>query len=68
MIDDVLDQLRDAGFVGQASDIGIDFPDGFAIWSMGTLSPQDADPTASDDDERQVVEGVSIGSPAYLGF
>lgn len=68
VIDDVLEQLREAGFVGRTSDIGTDFPEGFAIWSMGSLTPHDVDPTASDDDERQIVEGVSIGSPAYLGF
>lgn len=68
LMDDVVEDLRGQGFIGRSSDIGVDFPEGFAIWSMGSLSAMDVDPTASHDDERPVVEGVSIGSPTYLGF
>ena len=68
LLDEVVDDLRCEGFVGRSSDIGIDFPEGFAIWSMGSLAAQDIDPFARPDDERPVVEGVSIGTPAYFGF
>jgi len=66
-LDDVLADLRVAGVVGRTSDIGVDFPEGFAIWSMGSLGPSDIDPKAADD-ERLIVEGVSVGRPEYFGF
>lgn len=66
-IDHVIEGLRKAGFVGRPSDIGIEFPEGFAIWSMGSLTLADVDASASDEDERLVVEGVSAGAPTYFG-
>jgi hypothetical protein len=67
-IDDVIEDLRQAGLVGRQSDIGFDFPDGFAIWSMGSLDLSDIDTSVSADDERLVVEGVSVGRRAYFDF
>lgn len=67
-IDDVIEDLRSTGYVGRPSDVGFDFSEGFAIWSMGSLAFADIDASASDEDERLVVEGVSVGAPAYFGF
>jgi hypothetical protein len=67
-IDEVHSDLFAAGFSSRASDIGFDFADGFAIWSMGSLWLPDLDPSVGPDDERQVVEGVSVGAPPYFGF
>ena len=67
-LDDVSSDLQEAGHTGRPSDIGLDFPSGFAIWSMGSMTLADVDPSADPDDERQVVEGVSVGAPAYFGF
>jgi hypothetical protein len=67
-MDEVLQDLRTAGFSSRKSDIGHDFPEGFAIWSMGSLWLPDIDSSATPDDERQVVEGVSVGLPTYFGF
>jgi len=66
-MDDVIRDLRSVGFQSRPSDIGYDFPAGFSIWSMHSLSLADVDPEASDD-ERPVVEGVSVAEPAYFGF
>lgn len=65
---DVLRDLDAAGRHGRQSDIGFDFPDGFAIWSMSSVHISQVDPTASPDDERLIVEGVSVGAPGYFGF
>jgi hypothetical protein len=67
-MDDVLRDLTAAGFRSRESDIGHDFAEGFAIWSMGSLWLSDIDPAAATDDDRQVVEGVSVGVPAFFGF
>lgn len=67
-IDEVRSDLLAMGYSGHESDIGFDFEDGFAIWSMGSLSLPDLDPSFAPNDERQVVEGVSVALPAYFGF
>jgi hypothetical protein len=35
---------------------------------MHSLSLADVDPEATSDDDRPVVEGVSVAEPAYFGF
>lgn len=67
-MDEVLHDLGAAGFTGHPSDIGHDFSEGFAIWSMDSLSLSDVDSAAKPDDEGQVVEGVAVGTPAYFGL
>ena len=67
-LDEVRSDLLALGYSGRESDIGLDFAAGFAIWSMGSLRLSDLDPSVTADDERQVVEGVSVASPVYLGF
>jgi hypothetical protein len=67
-IDEVITELTDAGFEGRPSDIGHDFAAGFAVWSMASLTVADIDSSVGEDDERNVVEGVSVGAPAYFGF
>lgn len=67
-MDDVMRDLRSVGLQGRPSDIGYDFPTGFSIWSMHSLSLADLDPKATSDDDRQVVEGVSVAEPVYFGF
>lgn len=65
-MDDVVQELASHGHVGEPSDIGYDFPAGFAIWSMSSLSAHEVDPALSEDDDRLVVEGVSIAPYAYF--
>ena len=67
-VDEVRSELIALGYSNRESDIGFDFADGFAIWSMGSLRLADLDPSVAADDDRQVVEGVSVASPAYFGF
>lgn len=67
-LDEVRADLEALGHHGRDSDIGVDYPAGFAIWSMASRTLSDVDPSASPDDERPVVEGVSVASPAYFGF
>jgi hypothetical protein len=67
-LDEVRADLEALGHHGRDSDIGVDYPAGFAIWSMGSRMLSDVDPSAAADDERPVVEGVSVASPAYFGF
>jgi hypothetical protein len=59
-------ELQAAGYVGRPSDIGYDYGEGFAIWSMGSLSLADIAPSGSTADERNVVEGVSVAAPSYF--
>jgi hypothetical protein len=65
-IDDVVQDLARKGYTCTASDIGYDFHAGFAIFSMGSLSARDLDPDSDEDDERDVVEGVSIAPYSYF--
>ncbi len=67
-IDDVVQDLAAAGYSGRRSDIGYDYREGFSVFSMSSLQLSDIDPSAADNDERLVVEGVFVASPAYLGF
>ncbi|SRR6187397_2310896 len=67
-IDDVVQELAAAGYSGRRSDIGYDFPEGFSVFSMSSLQLSDIDPSAAEDDERLIVEGVFLASPKYLGF
>lgn len=67
-LDEVRADLEAAGHTGRDSDIGVDYPSGFAIWSMGSRTLADVDPSADPDDDRPVVEGVSVGRPSYFGF
>jgi hypothetical protein len=64
----VRSDLLGLGHSGRESDIGFEFADGFAIWSRGSLWLPDLDPSVAPDDERRIVEGVSVASPAYFGF
>jgi hypothetical protein len=68
VMDDVIRDLRSVGFQGRPSDIGYDFRAGFSIWSMHSLSLADVDPKATSEDDRPVVEGVSVAEPGYFGF
>ncbi|KAI9927010.1 hypothetical protein ASPWEDRAFT_177466 [Aspergillus wentii DTO 134E9] len=65
-LDDVVADLAAKGYKGTPSDIGHDFFAGFAIWSMGSLCARDLDPGAGEEDEREVVEGVSVAPYAYF--
>ena len=67
-LDDVRAALEDAGHTGRTSDIGYDFDTGFSIFSMGSIMVAEVDPSAAQDDERLVVEGVAVADPAYFGF
>lgn len=65
-MDDVVADLEARGHACTPSDIGFDFAPGFAVFSMGSRHAQDLDPLAGDDDERAVVEGVSVAPYEYL--
>lgn len=65
-MEDVVRDLAARGYSYTPSDIGYDFCAGFAIFSMSSLDAQTIDATASDDDERQVVEGVSVAPYEYF--
>ncbi|MBB4753053.1 hypothetical protein [Actinoplanes lobatus] len=65
-MDDVVADLAERGLRAEPFDIGFSFAPGFAIFSMGSQTAQDIDPTASDDDERSVVEGVSVAPFEYF--
>lgn len=67
-LDEVRADLEAVGHTGRDSDIGVDYPSGFAIWSMGSRTLADVDPSADADDDRAVVEGVSVARPSYFGF
>ena len=67
LIDDVAADLERAGFHGVPADIGWEYEEGFSIWSMASHRASDLDPngTADPDDERLVVEGVSVAPVSY---
>ena len=67
-LDEVRADLEAVGHTGRDSDIGVDYPSGFAIWSMGSRTLANVDPSADADDDRAVVEGVSVARPSYFGF
>lgn len=62
----VIADLASAGFVGMESDIGMDYPDGFSIWSMGSLMIEDIDQPGDAGPDDEVVEGVSIAAAGYF--
>jgi hypothetical protein len=64
-LDDVVADLTAKGYTGMPSDIGFTFHAGFAVWSMRSLWARDLDPSASEDDGRAIVEGVSVAPYAY---
>ena len=67
LLDDVVADLRAAGYEGRAMDIGWEFDAGFAVWSMHSISLSDIDPSEPLDreDERLVSEGVGIAPMSY---
>lgn len=67
LMDDVVGDLERAGFHGVPADIGWEYDEGFCIWSMASHRASDLDPngTADPDDERLVVEGVSVAPISY---
>lgn len=65
-LDDVVAELTALGHTGTETDIGYAFRAGFAIWSMGSRHASELDPDAAEDDEREVVEGVSVAPYAYF--
>ena len=67
-MDDVVADLERAGFHGVPdNDIGWEYDEGFCIWSMASHRASDLAPdsTADPDDERLVVEGVSVAPISY---
>jgi hypothetical protein len=60
LMDDVVAELREAGLRGRPFDIGMVYELGFAIFSMSSIDAADVIPGADPDDERLVVEGVSV--------
>ncbi|MBT2384567.1 hypothetical protein [Streptomyces sp. ISL-11] len=65
---DVLSDLHARGLTSTPTGTGNAFRAGFAVWPMGGLSAQDLDPTADDDGERAVAEGVSVAPYAYFNY
>jgi hypothetical protein len=65
-MDDVVADLAARGHRYERVDIGYLFAPGFVIFSMGSRSARELDPDASDEDPRQVCEGVSVASPGHL--
>ena len=65
-MDDVMADLTAKGHLGTPSDIGFDLQAGFAIFSMASLSAQELDPDAPEDDPRRIVEGVGIAPYSYF--
>jgi hypothetical protein len=67
-MEDVVADLAAMGHHGTPFDIGFVFEPGFAIFSMSSLWALDLSPNASEHDERQIVEGVSIAPRAYFDY
>ena len=65
-IDEVVADLEVRGYTCTPSDIGYEFHAGFAVWSMHSLWAGDLDPDASEEDERSIVEGVSVAPYSYF--
>jgi hypothetical protein len=66
LLDDVVSELHARGYTSTPSGIGHDFHAGFAVWSMRSLWARDLDPTAGEDDERAISEGVSVAPYTYF--
>lgn len=65
-MDEVVADLEARGHRAEPDDIGFVFPAGFAIFSTGSRGPRDLDPSAGEDDDRKVVEGVSVAPYDYF--
>jgi hypothetical protein len=65
-MEDVVADLAAKGYPYEPIDIGFRFGPGFAIFSMGSYWARDLDPEASEDDPRQVCEGVSVAPYSYF--
>lgn len=65
-IDDVVTDLAARGYTYAPFDIGYQFHAGFTVWSMNSLWARDLDPGASEEDERAIVEGVSVAPYSYF--
>jgi hypothetical protein len=65
LTEDVLSDLAVHGYTSVRCDIGYNFHAGFSIWSMGSIRPNDVIEGSSPDDERDVVEGVSVAPFSY---
>ncbi len=67
VMEDVVADLEEAGFIGIEVDTGWEYEEGFCIWSTGSHRASDIDPsnTPDLDDERLVVEGVSVAPAGY---
>jgi hypothetical protein len=64
-MDEVVAELTALGHQVEPFDIGYTFRAGFTIFSMGSRTATDLDPTASPDDPRPVVEGVGVAPAEY---
>ncbi|WP_327106784.1 hypothetical protein [Nonomuraea glycinis] len=64
-LDEVVSDLAAKGYTSTPSDIGFTFHAGFSVWSMGSLWARDLDPEADEEDERSIVEGVSVAPYLY---
>jgi hypothetical protein len=65
-LDDVVADLAAKGHAYEETDIGYRFKPGFVVWSMGSRWAKDLDPEASEDDEREICEGVSVAPYDYF--
>ncbi|WP_034217925.1 hypothetical protein [Actinoplanes subtropicus] len=63
---DVVADLAARGYAHEPIDVGYRFEPGFALFSMGARTARDLDPSASADDEREIVEGVSVAPYDYF--
>ncbi|WP_344614847.1 hypothetical protein [Dactylosporangium salmoneum] len=65
-MDEVVADLERKGYRADPTGIGFRFEPGFAIFSMASLWARDLDPQATEDDPREIVEGVSVAPYAYF--
>jgi hypothetical protein len=63
---DVVADLAARGHAHEPIDVGYRFEPGFALYSMGSRTARDLDPSAAEDDEREIVEGVSVAPYDYF--
>lgn len=66
LMDDVVADLARKGYAGKPVDIGHQYDAGFCVFSMASRSPSELTGGEYDpEDERLVVEGVSIAPVSY---
>ena len=65
-MEDVVADLAARGHAHEPIDVGYRFAPGFALYSMGSRSARDLDPSAPADDPREIVEGVSVAPYDYF--